>query len=34
MAARSNLATDREIEERTLVLSRLFDAPRALVYKA
>jgi uncharacterized protein YndB with AHSA1/START domain len=26
-------ANDHEIEERTLVLSRVFDAPRALVYK-
>ena len=33
MAARSNPETDREIEERTLVLSRTFDAPRALVFK-
>ena len=26
-------ANDHEIEERTLVLSRVFDAPRAMVYK-
>lgn len=31
--AREN-ASSQEIEERTLVLSRLFDAPRALVFKA
>ena len=34
MAPRSNAATNQEIEERTLVLSRVFDAPRVLVYKA
>ena len=34
MAARSNVQIDQEIEERTLVLSRVFDAPRELVYKA
>jgi len=33
MAGRNSLAIDQEIEERTLVLSRVFDAPRALVYK-
>ena len=33
MAARSNIQIDHEIEERTLVLSRVFDAPRELVYK-
>jgi uncharacterized protein YndB with AHSA1/START domain len=33
MAARNSLEIDQEIEERTLVLSRIFDAPRDLVYK-
>ena len=33
MAARSSAASNQEIEERTLVLSRVFDAPRALVFK-
>lgn len=33
MTARSNLQTEQEIEETTLVVSRVFDAPRALVYK-
>src|SRR6266404_1976301 len=36
VAARNNLATSpvREPEERTLVITRVFDAPRALVFKA
>jgi uncharacterized protein YndB with AHSA1/START domain len=33
MAARNSPESDREIEERTLILSRVFDAPRALVFK-
>jgi uncharacterized protein YndB with AHSA1/START domain len=33
MAARNSPDSDHEIEERTLVLSRVFDAPRALVFK-
>jgi uncharacterized protein YndB with AHSA1/START domain len=33
MAARNSPDSNREIEERTLVLSRVFDAPRALVFK-
>jgi uncharacterized protein YndB with AHSA1/START domain len=32
-SAAKSPANDHEIEERTLVLSRVFDAPRALVYK-
>ena len=34
MAAANSPANNQEIEERTLVLSRVFDAPRALVFKA
>jgi uncharacterized protein YndB with AHSA1/START domain len=34
MAAANSTATNQEIEERTLVLTRVFDAPRALVFKA
>lgn len=33
MAAANSPANNQEIEERTLVLSRVFDAPRALVFK-
>jgi len=33
MAAGNSAANSQEIEERTLVLSRVFDAPRALVFK-
>ena len=34
MAAANSPASNQEIEERTLVLSRVFDAPRPLVFKA
>ena len=34
MAAATNAASQQEIEERTLVISRVLDAPRELVYKA
>jgi len=34
MTAANSPANNQEIEERTLVLSRVFDAPRALVFKA
>jgi uncharacterized protein YndB with AHSA1/START domain len=33
MAAANSPANNQEIEERTLVLSRVFDAPRPLVFK-
>jgi uncharacterized protein YndB with AHSA1/START domain len=33
MAPGNSPANDHEIEERTLILTRVFDAPRALVYK-
>ncbi len=33
MAAANSALKEQEIEERTLVLSRVFDAPRALVFK-
>ncbi|HEV8389708.1 MAG TPA: SRPBCC domain-containing protein [Dongiaceae bacterium] len=34
MPAANNALSNQEIEERTLVLSRVFDAPRELVFKA